>query len=143
MLQRVARASPRFMARIAGVFSLLSLVAAVLGEFVFRRFEIAGDLIAVSGNIVVTLLLYYIFKPVNKGLSLLAASFNFVGLTFGVFRWTPRGVDITVVFAGFNHVASVTSCAAAAEQKNLQVCEQLVRGEISRVNCFAAATLFR
>jgi hypothetical protein len=55
---------------------LLSLVAAVLGEFVVRRFEIAGDLIAVSGNIVVTLLLYDIFKPVNRSLSLLAASFN-------------------------------------------------------------------
>jgi hypothetical protein len=56
-------------------------VAAVLGEFVVRRFEIAGDLIAVSGNIVVTLLLYDIFKPVNRSLSLLAASFNLVGLT--------------------------------------------------------------
>jgi hypothetical protein len=38
--------------------------------------QVAGDLIAVSGNIVVTLLLYGIFKPVNRGLSLLAASFN-------------------------------------------------------------------
>ena len=77
-------------------------MAAVLGEFVVRRFEIAGDLIAVSGNIVVTLLLYDIFKPVNRSLSLLAASFNLVGLTYGALRWNPRGVDIPVVFDGFS-----------------------------------------
>ncbi len=39
----------------------------------------------------VTLLLYDIFKPVNKGVSLLAASFNLVGFTFGALRWNPRG----------------------------------------------------
>jgi hypothetical protein len=101
MMKRIAEASPRFKARIAGVLSLLSLLAAVFGEFIVRRFEIAGDLIAVSGNIAVTLLFYGIFKPVNRGLSLLAASFNLVGLTCGALRWNPRGVDIPVVFDGF------------------------------------------
>ena len=101
MTERIAEASPRFRARMAGLLSLLSLLAAVFGEFIVRRFEIAGDLIAVSGNIVVTLLLYYIFKPVNRGLSLLAASLNLVGLTFGALRWNPRGVDISVAFDGF------------------------------------------
>jgi hypothetical protein len=101
MMERIAEASPRFKARMAGVLSLLSLLAAIFGEFIVRRFEIAGDLIAVSGNIVVTLLLYYIFKPVNRGLSLLAASLNLVGLTFGALRWNPRGVDIPVAFDGF------------------------------------------
>jgi hypothetical protein len=86
MMERIAEASPRFKARMAGVLSLLSLLAAIFGEFIVRRFEIAGDLIAVSGNIVVTLLLYYIFKPVNRGLSLLASSLNLVGLTFGALR---------------------------------------------------------
>lgn len=101
MMKRIAQASPRFKARIAGVLSLLSLLAAVFGEFIARRFEIVGDLIAVSGNIVVTLLLYDIFRPVDRGLSLLAASINLVGLTFGALRWNPRGVDIPVVFDGF------------------------------------------
>ena len=99
-MERIAKASPRFKARIAGVLSLLSLLAALFGEFIVRRFEIAGDLIAVSGNIVVTLLLYGIFKPVNRGLSLLAASFNLVGLTCGALRWNPGGADIPVVFDG-------------------------------------------
>jgi hypothetical protein len=73
---RIADASPRFRARIAGVLSLLSLLAAVFGEFFVRRLEFAGDLIAVSGMVAVTLLLYDIFNPVNRGLSLLAASFR-------------------------------------------------------------------
>ncbi len=102
MMRRIAEASPRFMARIAGVLSLLSIVAAVFGEFFVRRLEFAGDLIAVACMVAVTLPLYYIFEPVNRGLSLLAASFNLVGLTFGAFRWNPRGVDITVVFGGFS-----------------------------------------
>ena len=102
MVKRIADASPGFKARIAGVLSLLSLLAAVFGEFVIRRFEIAGDLLAVSGNIVVTLLLYDIFKPVNRALSLVAASCNLVGLTCGALRWNPQGVDIPVVFDGFS-----------------------------------------
>ena len=100
-MKRIAEASPRFKARIAGALFLLGLLSAVFGEFFVRRLEIAADLIAVSSMIAVTLLLYGIFKPVNRGLSLLAASLNLVGLTFGAFRWNPRGVDIPVVFDGF------------------------------------------
>jgi dolichyl-phosphate-mannose--protein O-mannosyl transferase len=94
MLARIAEASPRFKARMAGALSLLGLLTAVFGEFFFRRLEIAGDLIAVASMLAVTLLLYFLFKPVNRGLSLLAASFNLVGLTCGALRWNPRGVDI-------------------------------------------------
>jgi len=100
-MERVAEASPRFSARIAGVLSLLSVLAAVFGEFIDRRLEFAGDLVAVSCMVAVALLLYSIFKPVNRGLSLLAASFNLVGLTFGALRWNPRGVDIPVALNGF------------------------------------------
>jgi hypothetical protein len=85
----------------AGALSLLGLLAAVIGEFFVRRLEIAGDLIAVACMLAVTLLLYYIFKPVNRSLSLLAAFFNLPGLTVGALRWNPRGVDIPVVLNGF------------------------------------------
>src|SRR5271156_6748523 len=101
MVKWSAEASPRFKARIAGVLSLLGVLAAVCGEFFFRRLELAGDIVALSSMAAVTVLLYYIFKPVNRGLSLLAASFNLVGLSFGALRWNPRGVDIPVVFDGF------------------------------------------
>ena len=75
MMKRIAEASPRLKARIAGVFSLLGILAAVSGEFIIRgRWESAGDFIAISCMVAVTLLLYVIFKPVSRGLSLLAAS---------------------------------------------------------------------
>jgi Domain of unknown function (DUF4386) len=102
MMERIAESSPRFKARIAGVLSLLSLLAAVFGEFFVRRLEFAGDLIAASGMVAVTLLLFEILKPVNQDLSLLAAFFNLVGLSFGALRWNPRGIDMTVVFGGFS-----------------------------------------
>jgi hypothetical protein len=101
MMKRIADASPGFKARIAGVLSLLSLLAAVFGEFVVRRLEFAGDIIALSSMVGVTLLLYDIFKPVNRGLSLLAASVSLVGLACGALRWNPRGVDTPVVLNGF------------------------------------------
>ena len=37
----------------------------------------------------------------NRGLSLLAAFFNLVGLAFEALRLNPRGVDIALVFTGF------------------------------------------
>jgi hypothetical protein len=102
LTKRIAEASPRLKARIAGVLSLFSLLTAAATElFVRGRLNIVGSLIAISGMVAVTSLLYDIFKPVNKDLSLLAASFNLVGLTCGTFRWNPRGVDITVVLNGF------------------------------------------
>jgi Domain of unknown function (DUF4386) len=101
MRKWIADASPSLMARIAGALSLLSLLAAVFGEYIVRRLEVAGDLIALSGILALTVFLYYIFKPVNRGVSLLAASFNLVGLTCGALRWNPLGVDIPVVLNGF------------------------------------------
>ena len=48
-----------------------------------------------------TLLLYDIFKPVNRSASLLAAFFSLVGLAFEALRSQPRGVNIAIVFSGF------------------------------------------
>jgi len=81
---------------------LTAFVVGIFGEFVVRgRLGFAVGLLAVSCNIAVTLILYDIFRPVNSSLSLLAASFNFVGLTFEAFRWNPQGVGIALVFHGF------------------------------------------
>jgi tryptophan-rich sensory protein len=102
MMERIAEASPRFKARIAGVLYLLSALTAAFTElFVRGRLNIAGGLIAVSVMVAATLLLYDIFKPVNRGLSLLAAFFNLVGLAFEALRLQPQGLNIAVVFNGF------------------------------------------
>jgi hypothetical protein len=62
-MKRIAEASPRFKARIAGALFLLGVLSAVFSEFFVRRLEIAGDIIAVSSMIAVTLLLYGIPSP--------------------------------------------------------------------------------
>jgi hypothetical protein len=64
--------------------------------------NIAGGLIAaVIGMVAMTLLLYEIFKPVNRSLSLLAAFSGLVGLSFEALRWQPWGVNVAIVFSGF------------------------------------------
>jgi hypothetical protein len=102
MMERIAELSPRFKGRMAGGLYLLSVLTAALTElFVRGRLNIAGGLIAVSVMAVVTLLVYDLFKPANRNLSLLAAFFSLVGLTFEALRLQPHGVNIAIVFAGF------------------------------------------
>jgi hypothetical protein len=102
MIERIRGASPRFKARMAGALNFFSLLTAGLTEtFVRGRLNYAGGYIAIAGMVGVTLLLYDIFKPVNRRLSLLAASFAFVGLTFEALRWQPQGVNIAIVLHGF------------------------------------------
>jgi hypothetical protein len=101
MMKRSAEASPRFKARIAGALYLLSFLTAAFTELFARGWlNLAGGLIAVLGMVVVTLLVYDIFKPVNLRLSLLAAFFGLVGLTFEALRLQPRSVNVAIVFAG-------------------------------------------
>jgi hypothetical protein len=103
MMKRIGEASPRFKAKIAGALNLFSLLTAAFTELFIRgRLNIAGGLIAIAGMVVVTLLLYDLFKPVNRSLSLLAASLSLVGLILEVLRWQPQGVNIAIVFVGFN-----------------------------------------
>jgi len=102
MMKRIAEASPRFKARVTGALYLLSLVTVTFAELSLRgRLNVAGGLIAIAGMAVVTLLIYDIFKPVNRRLALLAAFISLVGLSFEALRLQPKGVNIAIVFAGF------------------------------------------
>ena len=57
MMERIADASPRLKARIAGALYLLSFLTAALSELLARgSLNFAGGLIAVLGMLVVTLL---------------------------------------------------------------------------------------
>ncbi|HYM78233.1 MAG TPA: DUF4386 domain-containing protein [Candidatus Dormibacteraeota bacterium] len=103
-IERIARTSPSFDARIAGVFYLLTIVARMFVEiFVRNRLVVpdnpaatatnilahgplwwwgfAGDMVAFASYIALTALLYELFKPVNRTLSLVAA---FLSLTASV-----------------------------------------------------------
>jgi Domain of unknown function (DUF4386) len=106
MMKRIREASPRLKARIAGALFLLLVLTSAFTEFFARgRLSFAADLAAgiieVSCMIAVTLLFYDIFKPVNRRLSLLAASFNFVGVTLEVLQFLPKGINIGLAFHGF------------------------------------------
>ena len=78
MTEGITEASPRLKARMAGVFSLLAILMGILTSFILHgRLSVVAEPAAAAWNIAVTLLLYDIFGPVNKSLSLLAA---FLGL---------------------------------------------------------------
>jgi len=106
MMKRLADVPPRFKARMAGVLFLLLVLTAAFTEFFARgglsfAATLVAGLIEVSCMIAVTLLLYDIFKSVDRRLSLLAAFFNFVALTLELLQFLPHGVNIGLGFHGF------------------------------------------
>jgi len=91
-MERIREVSPRFKARITGVVYLLYFLMAILAQIlVSHKFVAYGDatnLIATGCYVVLTLLFYAMFKPVNRSLSLLAALFSLAGcvvMTLGLF----------------------------------------------------------
>jgi hypothetical protein len=102
MMERIAEASPRFKARMAGAFQLLEALTSTFGEVVvLGRLVVAGNaaataanilgherlfwlgfassLIGVAFHIAWALLFYELLKPVNRSVSLLAAFVILVG----------------------------------------------------------------
>ena len=80
------KASPRSRARLAGAFYLLNIVTSLVafsgkGGHSLR---ITSGLAATASYLVVTVLLYYLFKPVNHAVSLLAALFSLAGCADGI-----------------------------------------------------------
>jgi Domain of unknown function (DUF4386) len=108
MVERVAEASPDPRARITGVVYLLYFLTAVSAEvFVGRGRPVAYDVVDLIGfalYIAVTLLFYYMFKPVNRSLSLLAALFSFMGCANEVlrlFNLAPYKINALVFFGPY------------------------------------------
>jgi len=101
MMERSAEVSPRSKARIAGLWYLLTFlmgvvsslagggIATTVDSIVARQPQFwlgyAADLGVVICYVAVTALFYDLFKPVNRGLSLLAAFFSIVGCAVGAF----------------------------------------------------------
>ena len=101
MMRGVAEASTRLKARVAGALYLTSVLAAVLGEFLMPgRLGIAAVVVPVSCYAAVMLLLYGIFKPVSRGLALLAVSTGLAGLAFEAFPWHPQGINVGMALHG-------------------------------------------
>jgi hypothetical protein len=81
-MNSTADASPSLKARIAGVFYLLVFVTGIV-SLVSVHSRVVANLFASAFYVVVTLLFYQLFKPVDRGLSLLAALSSLVGCVLG------------------------------------------------------------
>jgi hypothetical protein len=108
MTERFAEASPQPRARLTGVVYLLYFLTAISAEAFVGRGRLvlfdAVNLIAYAFYIAVTLLFYYMFKPVNRNLSLLAAFFSLVGCAndlLGLFNRAPYKINSLVFFGPY------------------------------------------
>ena len=100
-IQRVEKVSPRFKARIAGGLYFFTLLTAQTLEWLFPgKMNRAAGVIEIVGMFAVTLVLYALLRPVNRGLSMLAAALNFVGLTLEAIHLNAHGTDVAMVFHG-------------------------------------------
>jgi hypothetical protein len=107
MTNPIADAPPRPKARITGVVYLLYFLTAILAEVFMKGIVVSGDAAATANNIqaheplfrlglgtgliatawyiALTALLYELFKPVNRSVSLVAAFFSLVGCAIQAF----------------------------------------------------------
>jgi Domain of unknown function (DUF4386) len=89
MKKDISEARPGPRARLAGVVYLFYFLTAILGQLLHGRgpalFSDALNIISFVCYIAVTLLFYYLFKPVNMLLSLVAALFSLAGCAIGIF----------------------------------------------------------
>lgn len=102
MAERLRSTSPHELARLAGLLYLISVVAAVLAEFVLKGkvgFFIAV-VIPISCYLAVTVLLYLVFRVVSRPLALAALVFNVGGLFCEALELRTRGMNLGMVAHG-------------------------------------------
>ena len=99
---------PQAKARITGVVYLLYFLTAVSADVFVGRGRLlvfdAVNLIAAALYLAVTLLFYYMFRPVNRSLSLLAAFFSLVGCAndvLGLFNVAPYKISSLAFFGPY------------------------------------------
>jgi Domain of unknown function (DUF4386) len=94
MMKRIREMSPHFKARITGAVYLIYFLTAILAQILAgRKFVTYGNainLLATGCYVVLTLLLYVMFKPVNRSLSSLAALFSLAGCVVMTLGFFPR-----------------------------------------------------
>lgn len=95
-------------ARITGAIYLLYFLTATLGQLLGNRglvvYSNAINIISIVCYLVVTLLLYALFEPVSRGLSLLAALFSLAGCIvtpLSVFHLASSAVSPLLFFGPF------------------------------------------
>ena len=129
-LERIAEASPRLKARIAGGLWLLCIIASVGGFIAAAPLIVANDAAATARNILaneslfrlgfaadlisglsylgVTVFLYYVLKPISRSLSLLAAFFGLAGVAIGAVAWVSHLAPL-VLLHGDQYLSAFTT----------------------------------
>ncbi len=106
MTDPTAEASPRFKARLAGGFWLMTILTGAFALVSGGRFGIAINLIATACYAAATVLVYGLLTPVNRNLSLLAAVFSLVGCAIGassaVFHLGAQVANLGFIFFGLH-----------------------------------------
>jgi hypothetical protein len=105
MTERNRESSARLKARVAGIFYLLNILTGI-AAMAFSGPQLASyrDAVTLAATVcylVVTLLFYGIFKPVDGNLSLLAAFFSLIGCvvgSLGILHLPPAPVSSLVFF---------------------------------------------
>lgn len=108
MTERIAEALPRPAARITGVVYLVYFLTAIFAEILVGRKLVAYgnaiNLIATGWYVILTLLFYAMFKPVNRSLSLIAALFSLAGcvvMTLGLFPLVSLPISPLLFFGPY------------------------------------------
>jgi len=83
MNDRTDERSPQTLARTAGALYVITILAGLLALF-SPGARIVANLVAGISYVAVTILFYFLFQPVSKGLSMLAALISLAGCTLGV-----------------------------------------------------------
>jgi len=130
-LERIAEASPRLKARIAGGLWLLCIIASVVGFIAAAPLIVANDAAATARNILaneslfrlgfaadlisglsyvgVTVFIYYVLKPVSRSLSLLGAFFGLAGVAIGGASWVIHLAPLLLLHGDHYLTAFTTS----------------------------------
>jgi hypothetical protein len=104
-MERVVEERSRLRGRVAAVFYLLNIISGSLAlVFISRKNALsagAANLTATISYVIVTVVFYFIFKPANRRVSLLAAIFSLMGCAVGAinsFRLASVPVNALVFF---------------------------------------------
>jgi len=94
-----SKTSPRFKARVTGAVYLLYFLTAAFADFLVNHghgaYGLAVNLISAGLYVSLTVLFYYLFKPVTKRLSLLAAIVSLAGCCITVLNLLHLAAQIS------------------------------------------------